>query len=292
VSWHYLQGQEEASWEEECLDGAPDALSKLIPSAGPYCLKDREMGTLKGFQSGTTSEPLMDDHGPTQLTLLPEDSPAKESAQRVRAKDLPTAVLRFGSRCSELLERLGLSLCSRKTVRISVPMGSAPSSKDLTLWGMTFDGACWELGTSVRHIEETGSGYLLPTPTASQYGTTNNGIRPRTGQPYATKGKMSLSSMAAKGHWPDLLATPTEAGNQLTPDMQKWRGCRAWVSHPPEVNTVGGPLSPYWVEWLMGWPIGWTDLNPLETDKFQSWQQQHLKYFPTNSQEQNLDNRH
>ena len=37
----------------------------------------------------------------------------------------------------------------------------------------------------------------------------------------------------------------------------------------------GGQLNPPWVEWLMGWPIGWTDLKPLETDKFRSWRQQH-----------------
>ena len=29
----------------------------------------------------------------------------------------------------------------------------------------------------------------------------------------------------------------------------------------------GGQLNPPWVEWLMGWPIGWTDLKPLEMDK-------------------------
>jgi hypothetical protein len=31
----------------------------------------------------------------------------------------------------------------------------------------------------------------------------------------------------------------------------------------------GGQLNPTWVEWLMGWPLGWTDLQPLEMDKFQ-----------------------
>jgi hypothetical protein len=30
---------------------------------------------------------------------------------------------------------------------------------------------------------------------------------------------------------------------------------------------AGGSLNPTWVEWLMGWPLGWTDLKPLETDK-------------------------
>lgn len=29
------------------------------------------------------------------------------------------------------------------------------------------------------------------------------------------------------------------------------------------------------VEYLMGWPIGWTDLAPLATDKFQAWWNAH-----------------
>jgi DNA (cytosine-5)-methyltransferase 1 len=35
------------------------------------------------------------------------------------------------------------------------------------------------------------------------------------------------------------------------------------------VTQVGGQLNPTWVEWLMGWPLGWTDLQPLEMDKYQ-----------------------
>ena len=33
-------------------------------------------------------------------------------------------------------------------------------------------------------------------------------------------------------------------------------------------STTGGKLNPMWVEWLMGWPLGWTDLKPLETVKY------------------------
>jgi hypothetical protein len=32
---------------------------------------------------------------------------------------------------------------------------------------------------------------------------------------------------------------------------------------------------PLFVEWMMGWPLGWTDLQPLETDKFQQWLHAH-----------------
>src|SRR3989304_2603564 len=30
-------------------------------------------------------------------------------------------------------------------------------------------------------------------------------------------------------------------------------------------STVGGQLNPTWVEWLMGFPLGWTDLEDSET---------------------------
>ncbi|EMV5794210.1 DNA cytosine methyltransferase [Escherichia coli] len=46
-------------------------------------------------------------------------------------------------------------------------------------------------------------------------------------------------------------------------------------SFAPQLDTVTGPLNPEWVEWLMGWPIGWTELKPLEMDKFREWQLQH-----------------
>ena len=49
-------------------------------------------------------------------------------------------------------------------------------------------------------------------------------------------------------------------------------------NEPTLASRVGGALNPTWVEWLMGWPLEWTDLKPLEMDKFQQWQQQHGNY--------------
>ena len=42
-----------------------------------------------------------------------------------------------------------------------------------------------------------------------------------------------------------------------------------------QMDAPGGQLNPPWVEWLMGWPIGWTDCELLGMDKFRSWRQQH-----------------
>lgn len=36
--------------------------------------------------------------------------------------------------------------------------------------------------------------------------------------------------------------------------------------------------NPAYVEWLMGWPIGWSRPQPVETDKFQQWLRQHGDY--------------
>lgn len=56
-----------------------------------------------------------------------------------------------------------------------------------------------------------------------------------------------------------MLATPTAKANQLAPSMAKWPSCKAWQDlHPP------GPLLPSFVEWMMGFPDGWTELDETE----------------------------
>ena len=47
---------------------------------------------------------------------------------------------------------------------------------------------------------------------------------------------------------------------------------------PTLAAQAGGSLNPTWVEWLMGWPLGWTDLKPLATGKSPFVPQQHSNY--------------
>jgi hypothetical protein len=70
------------------------------------------------------------------------------------------------------------------------------------------------------------------------------------------------------GHAIGSVHTPTATANYTAPSMQKWPGCRAFV-------TAFGKPSPEIHEWLMGWPQGWTDLKPLARERFRSWQQRH-----------------
>lgn len=60
------------------------------------------------------------------------------------------------------------------------------------------------------------------------------------------------------------LHTPTTKANYCAASMQKWPCARAF-------RTVFGKATPAAHEWLMGWPIGWSDCAPLETGKFQLW---------------------
>jgi hypothetical protein len=66
------------------------------------------------------------------------------------------------------------------------------------------------------------------------------------------------------GLWP----TPTvnDAKNNGT-QSQKDR-------NSPNLNAVvGGRLNPTWVEWLMGWPINWTDININIKSNYEYWKQ-------------------
>jgi hypothetical protein len=53
-----------------------------------------------------------------------------------------------------------------------------------------------------------------------------------------------------------------------TPKAQEtWAGVRGPNAQggPGLTERVGGQLNPTWVEWLMGFPLRWTDLEPSET---------------------------
>jgi len=47
---------------------------------------------------------------------------------------------------------------------------------------------------------------------------------------------------------------------------------------PSLATHIGGKIHPMFTEWMMGWPLGWTDLKPLETDKYHKWRQLHGTY--------------
>lgn len=67
--------------------------------------------------------------------------------------------------------------------------------------------------------------------------------------------------------------TPTAKANHDAPSMRKWPAYALWQ------NWTGGRTTPVLWEWLMGWPIGWTDSQRSATDKFQQWLHAHSSAF-------------
>lgn len=67
------------------------------------------------------------------------------------------------------------------------------------------------------------------------------------------------------------LPTATTKLTADSPSMLKHKG------HQRLNALLGGSRSTvrYW-EWMMGWPLGWTALEPLATDKFQQWRDSFL----------------
>jgi hypothetical protein len=40
-------------------------------------------------------------------------------------------------------------------------------------------------------------------------------------------------------------------------------------------ENLGKLMNPNFCEWLMGWPVDWTALEPLATDKYRQWWRLH-----------------
>jgi hypothetical protein len=57
--------------------------------------------------------------------------------------------------------------------------------------------------------------------------------------------------------------TPNAGSSHWGGTMQEWGGSGSWVRDFPEL--ASGQLNPEWVEWLMGFPPGWTDLEDSAT---------------------------
>jgi hypothetical protein len=76
-------------------------------------------------------------------------------------------------------------------------------------------------------------------------------------------------------YWPTPQASDNrDRGNMSNPSVQRRVDIGKQVMLSQSVDPNSGQLNPTWVEWLMGWPIGWTDLKPLEMDKSHCVQQQ------------------
>jgi hypothetical protein len=323
MSYIYLQEQGEESLADSYLDIPQSVLLKLKNTQDKSYCSDNETESCQNFQSGTTSAHSTVDRGAEQLTFWQEDSHAKTLVQQVKEQELPEHVRDCGKSMRELLTKYGLDLSLPK-IHHCFELGDLElSSKIWPRWGMMLDGACWELGMSVRRIKETECG-SWPTPTTMDKLPPKSPealhkeatvARPGRSRPANLRDCVHPEQMKA---WPtpctrDYKGTNAPEGlirkdgksrmDQL-PNAVAYGGNKIQQTYPTprcfmhkdaltdrgksnlgevinekEQMTKTGQLNPAWVEWLMGWPIGWTGLKPLETDKYRNVQQWHSEFY-------------
>jgi len=101
---------------------------------------------------------------------------------------------------------------------------------------------------------------LYPTPTASEGEKAGKYKKGQTGN--------SLVAKAKRGEL--IYPTPTaREPNDLGLNLDRGRYSNDTLTRKvsnQEGLKTGGRLNPQWVEWLMGWPIGWTDLEGAGTE--------------------------
>ena len=178
--------------------------------------------------------------------LSPLDSPARtyQSLDVERELKVPDPI--FGLKPLRLLGYYDPNTHSLKTLEQSLFEDSGESLVTLPRSGTMRAGRIYELPTWVHRTGGKESG-LWPTPRSSERGDyqydQGDHSRPRA----------SLSG--AVKMWP-------------TPQGRDWKGKsqRGGTEGNRDClpNVVSGSLNPMWVEWLMGYPIGWTDLKHSE----------------------------
>ena len=145
--------------------------------------------------------------------------------------------------------RRSLPGCSSKTPRSCKLKDFKSFWKKLPKSGTMRSGVLYAQQMSERPISDAGCSYsFIPTP------TTRDLIQVR-GLGKATGNKRGTTL----GGWVRMFPTVT------VQDAHNNGGAAQHRRFTTPLNAViGGKLNPVWVEWLMGWPLGWTELSVSE----------------------------
>lgn len=262
---------------ESYLAGLRSARWSLNHTHAMSCSPDNETDCSRLSRSGMMSARLTANPGEDSSTSSAAASPARTSPAQEKAQALRESEAASGRKCTESFARFDRVSRSWKTAQCLLLGDLEPYSETWPRAGIMLHGSCSELTTWELPMSERESGFLhlIPTPTACN--------APNAGS--NTKGPKSLQEVAWTGWkpgqmWPtpvshnakELTACPSNL-NRKTPGLGT---LAAWG----KLGTPG-KLNPPWTEWLMGWPLGWTDLKPLAMDKYRSWLQQHSFIFTT-----------
>lgn len=247
-----------------CLGTDASEPLSASPTPSKSCSPVSETEACRPSQSSATCEISTVDPTPAALTSWLEGFPAKTSPSPETAPAWTVSDRDSGERWPGSFARFDPASYSWRTAQRSLLGGWESFSETWPRWGSMRAGECFLRPMSAPPTSASGSGFW-PTPVASDTGQRK--------KKYAQGG--TALSLAVR-----LYPTPTAGNHKSGGYLGEWGGSRARERMremvPPE--EMFGPLNPEWVEWLMGFPTGWTDLRPSGMLKFREWRQQHGNY--------------
>jgi hypothetical protein len=267
MSWLYSRALVAEYSAACCSAGVPSVPSNTTHTPQAFYSHGKMTGFSRLSRFGMMFAPLTDAIGEELLTWFRAAFPARTFPPPVRAQALTANALDSGKKWHESSLKFDPDTCSWKTHQCLWEEDLLESSVTLPRRGLMQNGVVYQLENAERRTSETESG-LWPTPTVS--GNNNRkGISTKAGDGLATavlKAETfpTPTATAAKG-W------SRNHNRAATNDRLDYQ-----IEREADQSGKPGRLNPTWVEWLMGWPQGWTELKPLAMDKFQEWQQQHL----------------
>jgi hypothetical protein len=180
------------------------------------------------------------------------DTPASHSAQQ-ESDEAQTILDTCGRGCETPLAHYGPDTRSWRTFEDISLWGDLPSLESLPKSGMTRNGVLYPQPEWERLIDVSGSS-SWPTPRSSAAMAENlDNVRRRVER----RGRLGAKLEESVAMWP----TPTTV-DTFTP---KSRSNPTLGDAARKADGNNGKLNPTWVEWLMGFPLGWTDLEDSET---------------------------
>lgn len=298
MSWLFSQALVEEYSAGTSLDGEPYAQLNVMPTPHKFWRNDKTMEFSRLSQFGLTCRLLTEDLGMELLTSFLAAFPVRTSAQLEQAPESTEPAAASGPIWRGSFAKYDPSSSTWKTAQCSLLGGSDEFSETWPRWGSMRNGASFLRPIPALPICVSASG-LWQTPVADDAVNRVAGKWNSRGEPkLSAEVKLWTTPSASDAHRGGTI-TPAMTGTSLAQQVntpRKWPTPCASASKGSSPASLtrksgasrvndridhavmasdGGQLNPMWVEWLMGWPIGWTALKPLGMDKFHEWQQQH-----------------
>lgn len=90
----------------------------------------------------------------------------------------------------------------------------------------------------------------------------------------------SMSALPTSENDSGLLPTPRCAMASIYPESKETFDARGKDARRTLPLALGGIPNPDFIEWLMGWPVGWSNVSKrVETAKFREWLRSHGSYW-------------